>query len=249
MPTDETLARQITPAQLASIRAPARDSAARDSAVPAYLRDVYHWAYLSPVGRAVFDHPSIVSAILWGNYHKLIRAVEEEVTPGVRMLQVACVYGEFSQRMADAVGPEGHLDVIDVANIQVDNCRGKLRAHPNTRVMIGDAVDPPEGPFDVVCSFFLLHEVPEDYKYRVVEAVLSRVAPGGKAVFVDYHRPGPFHPLKTIMSVVFATLEPFARALWDNEIVQYAPSRAGFQWSKTLYFGGLYQKVVARRLP
>ena len=34
--------------------------------IPDYLRDTYYWAYLSPLGVALLDHPIVVWTILWG---------------------------------------------------------------------------------------------------------------------------------------------------------------------------------------
>ncbi len=216
-------------------------------AVPSYLKDTYTWAYLRPASVRLLDRPLVVSAILWGNYRQLLRSTLAEIRPGQRVYQPACVYGDFSHQVAEVLGPDGHLDVGDVAPVQVENCRRKLRAYDNARVHLWDAADKRNGIYDVVCCFFLLHEIPESYKHRVVDALLGAVPPGGKVVFVDYHRPHWAHPLKWIMSLISDTLEPFAKALWVNEIASYG-SRAGeFSWSKQTYFGGLYQKAVAVR--
>lgn len=215
--------------------------------IPDYLQDVYHWAYLSKVGRAIFDKPLVVHSILWGNMHRLTAAMIEELEPGQTVLQPACVYGNFSATLARAIGPSGHLVVTDVAPIQVSGCRAKLADMPFATVRLGDAARPTGGPYDVVACFFLLHEVPEHYKKMIVDALLNAITPGGKVVFVDYHRPVGLHPLKPVMSVVFDTLEPFAKGLWRNRIEDYATDRADFTWTKTTYFGGLYQKIVARR--
>ncbi len=102
------------------------------------------------------------------------------------------------------------------------------------------------GPYDAVCCFFLLHELPDAHKARVVDGLLASVADGGKVVFVDYHRPHPLHPLRAPMSLVFRSLEPFAGTLWRREIASLA-ANPGFVWRKQTLFGGLYQKVVAER--
>ena len=220
---------------------------ASDSVViPDYLRDVYHWAYLSSFGRAVFDHPLVVHAILWGNMHRLTRAMVAEVKPGQSVLQPACVYGNFSLILAETIGAVGRLVVTDVAPLQVINAQRKLGHLSNVTVQLSDAARPPGGPYDVVACFFLLHEVPEDYKHRIVDALLSVVTPGGKVVFIDYHQPWPLHPLKPLMSLVFNTLEPFAGALWQREINSYGFLTGQFSWHKETFFGGLYQKVVAQ---
>lgn len=84
------------------------------SAVPDYLRDTYTWAYLSNFGTKFFDKHFVVQAILWGNADRLIDSVVAELKPGWRVLQPACVYGDFSLRIANALGPSGRLDVRDI---------------------------------------------------------------------------------------------------------------------------------------
>jgi SAM-dependent methyltransferase len=178
-----------------------------------------------------------------------MEAAANEFTPGQKVLQSACVYGDFSPLLARRVGPAGELTVIDVAPIQTDNCRRKLLPYPQAKVRVADAAAPLSEHVDGVCCFFLLHEVPEDYKARIVDNLLGIVEPGSKVVFVDYHRPHAFHPLKGIMALVFHWLEPYARILWEREIQSYASRAEEFDWEKSTYFGGLYQKVVAIRRP
>ncbi len=215
--------------------------------LPAYLKETYAWAYLNPRNLKLLDRPSIVSAILWGNYRRLLRQALAELRPGQRVLQPACVYGDFSPAMAAYLGPKGRLDVTDVAPLQIENCKRKMSRFAHVTARVGDAVDLSGGNYDAVCCFFLLHELPEAYKRRVTDALLDSVRPGGKVVFVDYHRPHPAHPLKPVMSLVFDLLEPFAKGLWDLDISGYATQAEGFEWSKRTYFGGLYQVCVARR--
>ena len=102
--------------------------------------------------------------------------------------------------------------------------------------------------FDVVCCYFLMHELPDDYRRGVAAALLDSVQPGGKVVFVDYHKPHWAHPLKLITSLVFDTLEPFAKGLWRNEIEDLADEPGSFSWCKIPQFGELFQKVVATRI-
>ena len=223
--------------------------ARRDAALPAipnYLKAVYTWAYLRPASLIMFDHQAVVNAILWGNARRLEDAVLDELTPGQRVLQPACAYGDLSPAIAAFLGPHGWLDVSDVAPVQVENCRRKLQGFFNAAVSLWNAAEARAPLYDAVACFFLLHEMPDDYKRRVVDALLGAVRPGGKVVFIDYHKPHWAHPLKPVTSLVFDTLEPFAKGLWANEISSYASAKEGFVWSKQTYFGGLYQKTVAR---
>jgi SAM-dependent methyltransferase len=214
--------------------------------VPDYLRDVYSWAYLNPTSVRLLDRQWVVNAILWGQARLLQRTLFEELEPGSRVLQMACVYGDVSPRLARRIGPAGRLDVIDVAPVQVENCRRKLAKFPQASVRQADASSPGGGLYDAVVVFFLLHELPETYKRAVVDAALRHVAPGGKAVFVDYHKPVATHPLKWITALVFALLEPFASSLWRHRIADFAANAGRFDWRSETFFGGLFQKTVAR---
>ena len=136
--------------------------------------------------------------------------------------------------------------MIDVAPVQVARCRRKLREYPWASVRRGDTRKP-GGDYDTVCCYFLIHELPDAEKRAVANALLDSVRPGGKAVFVDYHKPHWAHPLKGLMALVFAKLEPFASSLWRNDIRDFADRPGRFQWETETFFGGMYQKTVARR--
>lgn len=186
--------------------------------------------------------------ILWGNAQRLIGDVLAEVKPGDRVFQPAAVYGNFSRQLAIRTGPPGRLEIRDIAPLQVDLTRRKLADLPRVNVARGNATDPEQSHFDAVTCFFLLHEVPDDVKVRIVHAMLGLVRPGGKAIFVDYHRPRRWHPLKPVMKWVFDWLEPFALTMWSREIEDLAgPAAAAFQWRKRTRFSGLYQTVIAER--
>lgn len=220
---------------------------AQSPALPEYLTKTYTWAYLRPASLRVFDNRLAVNAILWGNFRRLVNSACSEFNSGQHLLQAASVYGNLSASLAEVVGTEGWLEVIDIALLQVEHCQRKLMGFPHTRVRVADAARPGGGPYDAVCCFFLLHEVPDDHKHAVVNGLLRVVPPGGKVVFVDYHKPAALHPLRPIMEGVFRWLEPFARGLLDREIWEFASERQSFSWRKETYFGGLYQKVVAER--
>lgn len=218
--------------------------------VPDYLQDVYRWAYLDERNARYLDHEIVVKTILWRQHRLLENAAFAEIEPAQSVLQAACVYGNFSRALRERIGPEGRLEVIDVSEVQVRNCRRKLIEFENVTVRHQDLLYLDNDSFDsvdAVCCYFLLHELPDDYKNGVTNALLNSVRPGGKVIFVDYHKPHWAHPLKIVTSLVFDTLEPFAKGLWHNEIVEFADQRDLFDWRKETYFGGLFQKVVATR--
>jgi ubiquinone/menaquinone biosynthesis C-methylase UbiE len=215
--------------------------------IPDYLRETYYWAYLDPRNVRLLDREIIVKLILWGQHHRLRRAAFAEIKPGQSVLQPACVYGDFSTALAEHLGREGSLEITDIAPIQLAACRRKLKNLPQAKTRRADASLADNRIYDAVCCYFLLHELPDDYKHSVMNSLLKRVAPGGKVIFVDYHEPHWAHPLKPITSFVFDTLEPFAKGLWRRKIAEFADEPEKFDWRQETYFGGLFQKVVAER--
>jgi SAM-dependent methyltransferase len=149
--------------------------------------------------------------------------------------------------MAAKLSHPRQLEVIDVSSLQAGRCRDKLREFPQVVIRISDIATLRSTPRDVVSCFFLLHEIPGDYKRAVVNSLLDHVAPGGKAVFIDYHKPSRLHPLRGVMNLIWRKLEPFAFGLLESEIETFADDAGAFSWSKETFFGGLYQKVVATR--
>lgn len=216
-------------------------------AVPRYLRDVYRWAYLDRRNARYLDHDAVVWALLWGNSNRLQQALFSEIEAGEKVLQAAHVYGRLIPKLAQTIGRAGRLDVIDIAPLQVALCRRKLRPFANAHARVADAAEQQSHTYDAAISFFLLHELPNSYKHAVVDALLSSVSETGKVVFIDYHGPASWHPLRGLMKTVFDHLEPFAETMWHHKISDFAGNPELFDWRTETYFGGLYQKTVASR--
>jgi ubiquinone/menaquinone biosynthesis C-methylase UbiE len=220
--------------------------------MPGYLEETYWWAYTHPKAVRVFERQWLVNLILWGNYRKLREAAFQEL-PGTisgRVLQVACVYGDFTAMLARQLGPAGRVDVIDVAPVQLDNLTQKINAHPQIAVLHQDssALGYADSTFDQVLIFFLLHEQPECVRIRTVAEAMRVVKPGGKVIFVDYHGPRRSNPFRYLMIPILKWLEPFAMDLWRREISDWLPTEiTPASLVKQTYFGGLYQKVVITR--
>ncbi len=229
---------------------PGRRSATGETPVqeiPPYMNEVYHWAYVSPRNVDLLDRPLVPHVLLFLNDRRLIRSLVEEIEPGQNVLLPAHVYGNLVRLLAERVGPTGRLDVSDVTPIQVAHAQRKLAGYGWTRVWQEDAATTGDGTYDVVSSFFLLHEVPDGKKRQIIDNLLQRMAPGGKLVLVDYHKPHWAHPVRPILSFVCDTLEPFAKAVWHHELSAFASHPDDYVWSKTTVFGGVYQKVVVTR--
>lgn len=217
--------------------------------VPRYLTQTYWWAYVHPRAVSFFERQWLVNLILWGNFGRLRDAALDALgqkLPG-RTLQIACVYGDLTDRLRARLTPGGSLDVVDVLRVQLDNLARKLRGDPRVGLIQGDssALDLGSASYDRALLFFLLHEQPEEIRRRTLAEAVRILRPGGRLVIVDYHRPRRSHPLYLPMAGILRTLEPFAMDLWHHEIGAWLPR--GVAIEKATRFGGLYQLLTITR--
>ena len=236
----------------AAARGPSPGAATTTVGIPAYLQDTYWWAYLHPRAVQVFERQWLVNLILWGNFARLRDRVLAELGNPIQhaVLQVACVYGDFTDQIARRLGPGGTLDVIDVAPIQIRNLHTKLgmRAGVSTHLQDSTQLRFDAGRFDSTVVFFLLHEQPEAVRRQTLAEALRVTRPGGKLVLVDYHRPVASSPMRLLMQPVLKALEPFALDLWQHDITHWLPPDVQpAQVEKRTFFGGLYQMLVITR--
>jgi ubiquinone/menaquinone biosynthesis C-methylase UbiE len=157
------------------------------------------------------------------------------------------VYGDFSVRLAERIGPGGSLDVVDVLAIQLQNLQAKLvtsspvHLHQYDSTALGFA----DASYEQAIIFFLLHEQPPAVRKQTIAEALRVVKPGGRIVIVDYHRPGYLHPLRYLLWPVLRVLEPYALDLWDHQIADWLPASARLsEIGKQTFYGGLYQKLT-----
>lgn len=213
--------------------------------IPAYLLEAYWWAYVHPRAVRLFERQWLVNLILWGHFDRLrdqtLRAMAG--APDGITLQVACVYGDLTPRLALTLGSRGKLHVLDVLPIQLHNLSRKLPAGAAVTLMHADScrVPAPDASYDRVLLFFLMHEQPEAVRRATLSEAVRVLKPGGKMVIVDYHRPGPMHPLRLLMRPLLNRLEPYALDLWRDEISVWMPATTPLSIDKRLFCGGLYQ--------
>lgn len=85
--------------------------------VPDYLVEVYDWAYIDPTWAGWLDRGMVVRLLLFGNHARLMCLYLDTIRPGMKVWQVAQVYGDLVQRAAARVGPGGEFHLTDITPI------------------------------------------------------------------------------------------------------------------------------------
>jgi len=215
--------------------------------VPAYLQRIYWWAYVHPRAVYVFERQWLVNLILFGNFGRLRDEAIRLLEPGLggRTLQIACVYGNLTNRLAALVPAQGRLDVVDILTVQLENLRKKLPAGHRVGLIHGDSARldmATSGSYDQALLFFLLHEQPEDVRRATLAEALRVLRPGGRLIIIDYHRPRRNHPLRWLIERILRRFEPFAMDLWQRPVSDWLPADGGARVNAhKLLFGGVYQ--------
>jgi ubiquinone/menaquinone biosynthesis C-methylase UbiE len=220
-----------------------------DVPIPSYLSNTYWWAYVHPRAVGLFERRWLVNLILWGNFARLCDETLNALGSPLdgRTLQIACVYGDLTERLIARLAPGAHLDVVDILPIQLQNLAHKLAKPIGATLIRGNsaALQFESASYDRALLFFLLHEQPEEVRRRTLAEAFRVVKPGGKIVILDYHRPRILHPLYLPMAAILGVLEPFALDLWRHDLTRWLPpDRPVAAISMRALFGELYQLVT-----
>jgi ubiquinone/menaquinone biosynthesis C-methylase UbiE len=223
-----------------------------DSQIPPYLQSTYWWAYIHPKAVSFFEKQWVINLILWGNFVRLRDITLNELGSHIQgnTLQIACVYGDFSSKLAQRIAEGGMLDIVDAVPIQLDNVRAKIHPSAPVRTIQIDSSSLmfADESYDQVVLFFLLHEMPDGVRRRTLSEAVRVLKPGGKLVIVDFHKPSVLHPLRYLYPIIFRLLEPFAMDTWHQKIEDWLPGDfTPLSVAKETLFGSLYQKLVIQK--
>jgi len=217
--------------------------------IPAYLEKVYWWAYVRPYAINFFDNEWIVNLILLGNMVKLRDWAHNELGLSLegRTVQIASVYGNFCVKLAERIAKGGWLDIVDVVPAQLANLRLKIPASAPVNLIQGISTNLKfkNETYERAVIFFLLHEMPADFREKTLSEALRVLKPGGKLVIVDFHKPFVYNPIRYLYPLLFKLLEPFALDIWKHEIKEWLPKDfTPAKITQETMLGGVYQKVV-----
>ena len=217
--------------------------------LPAYTQVVYDGIYNDLAKSIALDSVWSANLRTFFQYDKLVEAALNNIKMNQTVLQLGLVFGNQIEQTAQRIGAYGQYDVLDINGFQVSRNQEKYgNIYPAMKIFEQDAsAITIKNQYDVVLCFLLLQELPPATKAKVINNALDAVKPGGCAVFIDYHKPNPWHPLRYFVRMYNRLYHPFVEKLWDRDIDTFAKNKSQFVWRKSLYFGGMFQKLVATK--
>lgn len=222
-----------------------------EQSLPPYLTLLYGDVYQDADKCARLDTRWSCMLRSFFQYKTLVSALVNEIKTSQKVAQLGLVFGSQINETAMAVGIYGQYDIFDVNPAEIKRNRNKYgKMFRNMQIIQKDiALSEPDDTYDVVICFMLLSEVPPATRIKIVATALKMVNPGGKAIFIDWHAPLFYHPLRYIVRMYNRLRHPFVERLWERGIESYVPAkvRAQFSWRKSTYFGRMFQKLVATR--
>ena len=214
--------------------------------IPNYIKTIYSWLYLNPFLYNLLDNSLVQNILTLGNHSKLINELKKELQPHTKVLQIGTTLGAQIEKTYSNLGAFGSYTIVDVLEQQIKNCHEK---HLEQRINFvhADASKIIEGEYDTIICYFLLHELPPKTRTKILTNITKSLSANGKIIFIDYHLPSSYNPLKYFIRAFNRLYQPFAETLWKNTIKDLTPNSHNFTWSKQTYFGRCYQKVVATK--
>ena len=215
--------------------------------IPPYLKNIYAWLYLKPQIYKFFNNDILLNILTLGYHHILTEELKKEISPHASILQIGMTLGSTTKKTFDTLNALGSYTIIDIVP-QLLEIGQEQHIDKHITWIQGNASQTIKGSYDTIICYMLLHELPPLTRSKLLENVVNVLAPEGKVIFIDYHLPSSYNPLKYIIRAVNRLYQPFAEDLWKKSIRDLTPNADLCTWSQQTYFGGIYQKVVANKI-
>lgn len=157
---------------------------------------------------------------------KLMRSTMARLrtAPDERTLQLTCVYGELTPKLIESVSP-APLYIADVAMVQLKLAEAKA---PDDNTLLAARMNAEhlayrDDSFSTVVVFFLLHEMPEEARMRVLSECARVVSVGGTLLVTEYAPLPTRHLLYRLAPGrwLITVLEPFLNGFWRDDISSF----------------------------
>lgn len=215
--------------------------------MPGYMESVYPHIYSSKLLTSLFNEDHVANALKYFQLNTLIRRVVKYVQPNTDILQMGATWGPLEYCVAKKQNFRGRYHIEDISPVQYEAAKAKVAPWLNAKAKLRDFTVPTKKvrTYDTVICFFSLHEMPDERKKITIKRAINVLNLEGRAIFVDYHKPTKYHPLRFLIRQANRISEPFAESLWNTEIKNYLQFKPNIIWSKETFFGGLFQITTA----
>lgn len=116
------------------------------------------------------------------------------IETGQHVLDVACGTGRGTVGLAQAVGPTGKVDALDLSDAMLAQAKAKLEKlglinRVELRQGNAKALPYPDGTFDLVYNGYMFDLIPLDGFSPILQEMARVLKPGGKLVLVNMSKP------------------------------------------------------------
>jgi ubiquinone/menaquinone biosynthesis C-methylase UbiE len=164
----------------------------------------------------------------------------------------SCAFGDVMPKIVGTAveGGAGRICITDLIENELIHAGKKLsRYQGQFELAEADATCMPQadGSVDINIIFFLFHELPDPSKTRALSEAARLVAPGGKLIIAEFHRPRAWL-MRLLGRLYFSVFEPFALSMWDQCDPGYLLERTGgWTMERSSYCFGNFQILVATK--
>ena len=183
------------------------------------------------------------------SYNQTLARTRAHLTPGDRVLELGCGTGTTALLLADAVG---HITATDLSSEMISIAQGKARDQGVDNITLTHAAlaqsATPDGPFDVVMAFNLLHLI--DDLPLAMATIADLVKPGG--LFIS--KSGCLAEKTFYLRPVIALMQLFGKAPYVANLkirtLETLITDAGFDLIDTHTYPGMIANrfIVARKI-
>lgn len=202
------------------------------------------------------DFQPIISAILLFQYHRLVSKIISELKQSdlrnKKVLITSCAFGNAIPRVVKAAVQAGveRVLIADIIHNELVHAKSKLGEFSGKVDYVEDnatSMKQADGTVDANVIFFLLHELPHHLKGRALSEAGRMLAPGGKLILAEFHRP-ELWVLRALSWTYFKVFEPLGLALWDtHDPLNCLENMGGWTCERTTYFFGNFQIITATK--
>jgi ubiquinone/menaquinone biosynthesis C-methylase UbiE len=203
------------------------------------------------------DYQPLISAILLFHYHRLVSKVVEELgrmdLQGQNVMITSCAFGNVIPRVVKAAvaGGAERVLIADIIGNELTHAGSKLAGFADKVELIEDDathLHQPAGGVAANVMFFLLHELPHPQKLEALSEAGRMLAPGGKLILAEFHRPSPWL-LRAMSWTYFKVFEPLGLVLWtSHDPLACLERMGGWHCERMTCCYGNFQVITATRL-